>query len=79
MAGLCLKDIGVNPLSAFSYNLWVLKNVNLLVNRPKLGSYSTLSSIASLGKTLKQSLLRNEEGPGEGSDATALSSYDINP
>ena len=49
------------------------------VNRPKHRSYSTLSSIASQGKTLKQSLLRNEEGSGGGSEATALSSYAINP
>ena len=48
------------------------------VNKPKHRSYSTLSSIASQGKTLKQSLLRNEEGSGGGSDATALSSYAIN-
>jgi len=49
------------------------------VNRPKHRSYSTLNSIASQDKTLKQSLLCNEEGPGGGSDATAFSSYTINP
>jgi hypothetical protein len=66
-------DLVINKINE-SPQIWYNR-----VNRPKHRSYSTLSSIASQGKTLKQSLLCNEEGPGRGSDATALSSYAINP